>query len=188
MIHTMSETQKQRAEIQIEPVRREELQELAELAARSFRDAFGYAMDEDDLRQTLKEGRSVEYFEKTFDSSTILVAKQDNKIVGYAQFGTVKIPDIDKSGDDRELGRLYIDTAMQGQGIGRQLMDAALSDSSMLAAPNIYLQVWEKNAKAIPLYTSYGFETVGVTNFELAGKPAQDLVMVRHQQVTAPPR
>lgn len=180
----MSEIKKPTFEASIEPVKPDEIEELADLAARTFSDAFGSAMDPEDLAQTLAENRSVAYFEKTLPTSNVLVAKQDDKIVGYVQYGTVKIPEVEASEDDRELGRLYIETDLQGQGLGRQLMNAALADPEMVQAPNIYLQVWEENHGAIALYEKYGFTQCGITEFELAGKPAKDLVMVRRQTET----
>lgn len=177
----MSETKKPVFEVQIEPVEPDEVEELAELAARTFSDAFGHTMDEQDLMQSLAENRSAAYFEKALEDSTVLVAKHQGKIAGYVQYGKVKIPEAEASEADRELGRLYIDTELQGQGIGRQLMDAAINDPEMAQAPNIFLQVWDKNDRAISLYESYGFERYGVTTFELAGKPAQDLIMIRRQ-------
>lgn len=167
--------------IKIEPVQLSELEELASLAARTFADAFGADMEPEDLKQSLAENRSVAYFERAVNDSTVLVAKQVGKIVGYVQYGPVKIEEANANKDDRELGRLYVETSLQGQGIGRQLMDAALSDPEMKHAPRIFLQVWEENQKALAMYESYGFKTCGVTTFEIAGKPAQDLIMVRVQ-------
>jgi len=43
------------------------------------------------------------------------------------------------------------------------------------------LQVWDENKNAVSLYKSYGFKTVGVTNFELAGQTAEDLIMSLNQ-------
>lgn len=168
-------------DIKIEPVQASELPELADLAARTFSDAFGADMDPEDLAKTLAENRSVRYFESSMKDSNVLVAKNNDKIVGYVQYGTIKIPEANAGKDDRELGRLYVETALQGKGIGRRLMDAALNDPEMAMAPNVFLQVWDENKRAVAMYESYGFKECGVTRFELAGKPAQDLIMVRHQ-------
>jgi ribosomal protein S18 acetylase RimI-like enzyme len=177
----MSRTKKTKLEVRIEPVKPDELKELADLASRTFKDAFGDGMDPEDLAKSLAENRSVAYFEKALSDSKILVAKHEGKIVGYLQYGVVKIPEAEATEDDLELGRLYIETDLQGRGLGRQLTDAALSDPDMAKAPNIFLQVWDENQKAISLYESYGFEKCGVTTFDLGGKPAQDLIMVRRQ-------
>jgi len=167
--------------VTIEPVQPNELPELADLAARTFSDAFGGDMDPEDLAQTLAENRSVGYFESSMKDSQVLVAKYNGRIVGYVQYGTVKIPEANAAGGDRELGRLYVETGLQGKGIGRQLMDAALNDPEMAKAPNVFLQVWDENKRAVAMYESYGFKECGVTRFELAGKPAQDSIMVRRQ-------
>lgn len=180
--HTTNESKINPEEVEVGLVRPEEMQELADLAARSFSDAFGDEMDPEDLAQSLEENRSLAYFERTKDSSTIIVARYQGKLAGYAQYGSVKLAGIDAAPEDREIGRVYVDTALHGGGIGRQLMDATLADPDVASAPNVYLQVWEENKPAIALYKKYGFENSGaVEEFLLAGKPARDLIMVRHQ-------
>jgi ribosomal protein S18 acetylase RimI-like enzyme len=173
--------QKEIREITIEPVRTADLVELADLASRTFADAFGASMDPEDLEQSLAENRSVAYFDNAIKESRILVAKYNGKIVGYVQYGPVKMKEAGAAKNDRELGRLYVETELQGKGIGRRLMDAALDDPEMKRAPRVFLQVWEENQKALAMYEGYGFRQCGVTTFEIAGKPAQDLIMVRDQ-------
>ncbi len=169
-------------EIEVGLVRPDEMQDLADLAARSFSDAFGDDMNPEDLAVSLEEDRSLAYFERTKDSSTILVARYQGKLAGYAQYGSVKLNGIDASPEDREIGRVYVDTTLHGVGIGRLLMESTLSDPDVAQAPNVYLQVWKENEPAIALYKKYGFENSGaVEEFLLAGKPARDIIMVRHQ-------
>jgi mycothiol synthase len=169
-------------EVEVGAVQPDEMQELADLAAKSFSDAFGDEMEPEDLAKTLEDNRSLAYFERTKDSSTIIVARYKEKIAGYAQYGTVKLSGIEASPEDREIGRVYVDTDLHGSGIGRRLMDATLADPDVAKAPNVYLQVWEENEPAIALYEKYGFENSGaVEEFLLAGKPARDIIMVRHQ-------
>jgi mycothiol synthase len=78
-------------EVEVGLVRSDEMQELADLAARSFSDAFGDEMDPEDLAQSLEENRSLAYFERTKDSSTIIVARYQGKLAGYAQYGSCKV-------------------------------------------------------------------------------------------------
>lgn len=172
-------------EIEVGAVRPDEMQELADLAARSFSDAFGADMEPEDLEKTLEDNRSLAYFERTKDSSTIIVARYKGKIAGYAQYGTVKLSGIEVSPEDREIGRVYVDTTLHGAGIGRLLMESTLADPDVAQAPNVYLQVWEENEPAIALYKKFGFENSGaVEEFLLAGKSAKDIIMVRRQNST----
>lgn len=169
--------------ITIALVKPDELDALSCLAARTYCDAFGYSLDAEQLNNEITNGRSVDYFRKAIEKGNcILVAKNECKIVGYVQFGNVEIPEVNTSKSDMELSRLYVDTQLQGRGIGKQLIHAALNDKAMKEAANIYLQVWEENHIAIKLYERFGFEKCGVTVFDLGGTSAQDLIMVKQNR------
>jgi ribosomal protein S18 acetylase RimI-like enzyme len=181
----MTEVAKPRLHIQIEPLDDSEIHEVADLAARTFVDAYGEYHDEDALAKTLDEDRSVSYFERTRPNSTVLVAKHAGKIVGYAQYGKVKLPGVTLQLNDMELSRLYVDTGLQNQGIGRQLIEAALSEPEMTFATNVYLRVWENNPDAISLYESLGFTQAGEIQFTIKdNQPTRDLIMVLHNPVS----
>lgn len=99
--------------------------------------------------------------------------------MGYVQFGDVDIPEVEVQPGDQELHRIYVETAMHGQGLGRQLMDAALGHPRLADAPRIYLTVWEQNERAVRLYESLGFENVGTTTVTIGStEVGQDLVML----------
>ena len=175
----MTETSKPKTEVQIELLKDIEIAEVAELARRTFVDAYGAYHDEEELAKTLEKERSVSYFENSKSSSTVLVAKQLGVIVGYAQYGEVKLPNIHADKDDRELGRLYVDTALHNRGVGRQLLDAVMAEPEMMTAPHVYLRVWENNPAAIGLYESYGFTIAGEINFTIKdGQATRDWIML----------
>jgi ribosomal protein S18 acetylase RimI-like enzyme len=166
--------------VQIAPLQKNDLQELADLAARTFADTYGLYISEEALRGAIANSRSVDYFERALLTDIILVAKEGRQALGYVQYGKVKIPEVSAGVRDRELDKLFVDSHIQGRGIGHMLIDAALADPLLASAPKIYIQVWPKNARAIALYRSYGFIMDGVARFTMAdGVPAEDLVMVR---------
>ncbi len=165
--------------ITIAPIERTHIPVLAELAARTFTEAFGSSMEPEELKLSLEENRSEAFFERTFDLGEILGAWDGEKLVGYVQFGKVLMEDAGANPEDGELGRLYVDSAYQRQGIGRRLMEAALDRPRMKGAPRVFLQVWDENHKAIALYRQYGFEVCGETHFVAGGRAMTDLVMVR---------
>jgi diamine N-acetyltransferase len=92
------------------------------------------------------------------EETTILVAEEGRALIGYVQFGDVQIPEVEVRPGDQGLRRLNVDTAIQGQGLGRRLMNAALDHPRLASASRIFLTVWEKNAPAIHLYESFGFK------------------------------
>ena len=59
-------------------------------------------------------------------------------------------------------------------------MEAALAHPQLATASRVFLQVWERNARAVQLYEDLGFRVVGTTTFTIgSGQTAEDLVMAR---------
>ncbi len=156
---------------------------LSILAKRTWADAFGYTVSPEEQAVELDEKRSERYFREAFSEDTILVAEQNGKLVGYVQFGDVKIPEVETWAGDQEVHRVYVDTALHGRGIGRELVGAALSHARLAEAKRVFLQVWEKNKNAIGLYESLGFKVIGTTKFTIgSGEVVEDLVMLLDKQ------
>jgi diamine N-acetyltransferase len=152
---------------------------ISALAKRTWADAFGSSVSSEDRAAELEKTRSEEYFRSALAADTILVAELDGDLVGYVQFGDVRIPEVEAQPCDQGLHRVYVETDLHGRGIGRELVNAALAHPRLAAARRVYLAVWEKNANAIGLYESLGFRTVGTTRFTVgSGEVAEDLVMV----------
>jgi ribosomal protein S18 acetylase RimI-like enzyme len=152
---------------------------LSALAARTWSDAFGHSVSAEEEAVELEETRSETYFLGVLREQTILVAEANGVLLGYVQFGDVGIPEIEVRPGDQELHRVYVDTDLQGQGLGRALMNAALEHPRLAKASRVYLQVWEQNEQARGLYESLGFHTVGTTTFTVgSGEVVQDLVML----------
>jgi diamine N-acetyltransferase len=162
----------------IRPADAHDVPALAELASRTWSDAFGDSVAPDELAVELEEKRSAAYFDAVLRTDTILVAESSSALIGYVQFGDVNISELEPRPGDQELHRLYVATDLQGQGVGRRLTEAALRHPRLAGASRIYLQVWEANERAILLYESLGFEAVGRTTFTIgSGHVTEDLVM-----------
>lgn len=165
--------------MRIRPVTEADLPPLADLARRTWLDAFGDSVSADDAAAEAEDTRSEEYFRAALRTDTILVAEADGQLVGYVKFGEVEIPEVDAEPGDGGLHRVYVETAQHGRGIGRELVHAALSHPRLQAAPRVYLQVWEENRTAVGLYESLGFRTVGTTRVTIGtNEVGEDLVMV----------
>lgn len=165
--------------MKIRPVTEADLPPLADLARRTWLDAFGDSVSADDAAAEAEDTRSEEYFRAALRTDTILVAEADGQLVGYVKFGEVEIPEVEADPGDGGLHRVYVETAQHGRGIGRELVHAALSHPRLQSAPRVYLQVWEENRTAVGLYESLGFRTVGTTRVTIGtNEVGEDLVMV----------
>jgi ribosomal protein S18 acetylase RimI-like enzyme len=163
----------------IRPVLAKEIAALSALASRTYTDAFGASMSAEDLAAQLKATRSEGYFRNALREDAILVAVIDGAIVGYVQLSDVRISIEGAGPSDQELFALYVRSDLQGRGIGAALMDAALAHERFRRARKIWLDVWDENARAIALYTRYGFAPAGRRDFVVDGRVVgSDLVMV----------
>jgi len=162
----------------IRPAQTGDVRALSALAKRTWSAEFGSSLSPDDEVVELEETRSEAYFSNALPEKTILVAEANGALLGYVQFGDVEIPEVDARPGDQGLQRLYVETALQGCGLGRRLMNAALQHPRLAEARRIFLQVWDENERAVRLYESLGFQKVGTTTFTIGSEVMEDLVMV----------
>lgn len=104
-----------------------------------------------DYLEKLSVENSLKYF-KNVNPSNILIAKENDEIVGYVKFGQYRSNDINNCG---EIESIYILKQSQHSGIGKQLIKNAIS---RLDYPIIYLWVLETNVNAIKFYQHLGFK------------------------------
>jgi ribosomal protein S18 acetylase RimI-like enzyme len=119
----------------------------------------------------LSDARFAEYLSDP--QRTVLIAKQDDRIVGYAML-------IRGAEDDRtELSKMYVRPAQHGSGVATALMNAALEAAAESGADSVWLGVNQKNERAQRFYTKSGFAVTGTRTFQLGGHTEHDYVMVR---------
>ena len=71
------------------------------------------------------------------------------------------------------IDKLYVQEHFQGQGIGKSMLleiQARFGDA-------FWLNVWVHNEQAIGFYTSFGFEDIGRTDFDLDGELHENRVL-----------
>ncbi len=125
------------------------VQEVAKITwARTYRGI----IPEDAQEAFLRRAYSSESLKRRIEQGIFLVAEQDGRIVGFANF--VKTPE---GGDDTlELAAIYVLPGRQGQGIGTGLLRAGIS-----AAPGVsrvIVKVNRDNPATRRFYKAKGFQ------------------------------
>ena len=67
-----------------------------------------------------------------------------------------------------------------GRGVGPALMQACLDAAQRGGFDLLWLDVWERNPRAIAFYHKWGFKVVGMQVFQLGSDSQTDLLMKRH--------
>lgn len=140
---------------------------LSALAIRCFVQTFvddlAIPYPKDDLALHLERSYGLEATERLIaDSSLFLrVAERGGALLGYVLAGSCQLPHPEASAEHGELRRLYVDYTAHGQGVGRELLDAALEWIAASFHGPEWLGVWSGNLKAQAVYQKRGFEKVG---------------------------
>lgn len=161
---------------------------LSELAAEVFRDAYRSAFDSD---------QQVEDFVATTFTPSVMSAELE---AGHAWYsiglvsgvaaGFIKLersppPECVGCLPAIELAKLYVLRPFHGCGIANVLMDRGLEHASLRGASQVWLCVWERNARAAAFYRRWGFARVGEMLIPWGGVVFRDCVMTRRVTPTA---
>jgi ribosomal protein S18 acetylase RimI-like enzyme len=152
---------------------------LAELAATTFRDAFGADNRPEDL--ALHLARSYGITQQTAELSdptiTTLLAFAHGAPAGYAQLRPGRAPACVQSTYSIELWRFYVAREWHGRGLAQELMAAVVAAARGRNAATLWLGVWERNPRAQAFYKKTGFVDVGSQTFLVGTDEQTDRVM-----------
>lgn len=154
---------------------------IADLGARTFRDTFGADNTEADMNEYLASafGAGIQAEELADPASTFLIAEAGGSAVGYARL-RLGTPPVSVGGDAPvEIARFYADAPWIGRGVGAALMHACLDFARQEDCDVVWLDVWERNFRALAFYGKWGFTVVGSQPFLVGSDLQTDLLMAR---------
>jgi RimJ/RimL family protein N-acetyltransferase len=117
------------------------------------------------------------FFNERNPREGVLVAIVDGEVAGYVR---VQRPTRFRSSDHvLAVNGVAVDPSRQGRGIGRVLMEAAITEARRRGARRLTLRVFSPNERARRLYESVGFVVEGVLRdeFFLDGRYVDDVLM-----------
>lgn len=99
------------------------------------------------------------WFEDHGPKNPILIAEQDDIIVGWAALS--KYSTRCAYSDTAEIS-LYIDEKFQDKGIGKKLIEAIIQQGEKVGLHAVIARITEGNEKSVHLHKSVGFTHVGI--------------------------
>jgi len=155
---------------------------LAEFGARTFYETFAADNEPEDMRLFLASTWSpqlqrAEILDSGLD--TLLACDARDALAGFAQVRVAHPPAGIEVRKPVELKRFYVDKPWQGQGVARQLMEAAEQAARARGGREFWLGVFERNERARAFYRKCGFRKVGSQIFVVGTDPQTDDVMLR---------
>jgi len=154
---------------------------LAEIGARTFRRTFARDNTPEDMAAYLAAafGPALQAAELADPGTTFLIADIGREAVGYARLVRAPAPECIPAGRPIEIRRIYAAEAWLGRGVGAALMRACLGEAERQHCDVIWLDVWERNQRAIAFYQAWRFVQVGTQDFVLGSDVQHDLLMAR---------
>jgi ribosomal protein S18 acetylase RimI-like enzyme len=158
---------------------------LAELGALTFRDTFGPDNTPEDMSAYLAAafGPRQQAAELADPSTVFLIAEAEGETVGYARLKRGHAPACIPGARPIEVCRIYAVGAWIGRGVGAALMRGCLVQAQQRGCDVIWLDVWEKNTRAIDFYRAWGFVEVGTQPFVLGSDVQHDLLLARAVEI-----
>lgn len=152
---------------------------LAWFAATTFMATYAGKVSDDDLIGYVGPAFTSARMTAEIENHHVLVAEADRAMIGYALLREGNIPGFVPGDHPIELGRLYVASTAQRNGIGTRLFTATLAHAAAQGHDTIWLTVWERNPGAIAAYQRWSFATVGSVTFPFGTEVHRDLVMAR---------
>lgn len=154
---------------------------LADMATRTFVDAFGAQNTPEDMELHCARNYGVEIQRRELGNPelTYLIAEVAGGAAAFALLRASAAPPCVSGLAPIEIQRFYVDSPWHGSGIAQRLMAACLDEARRRGARTMWLGVFERNAKARRFYEKMGFREVGAQTFTLGTDPQNDRIVAR---------
>ncbi|UJR18237.1 hypothetical protein I4U23_005137 [Adineta vaga] len=161
---------------------------ISQLSQQTWRETYledlALPIPEHDVEFYLRTKKSPDWYAKKIadplEATWVIEDKIIDEIVAYLIVGRREVPHPDFSlNQDGHIEFLYIRRDRQSQGLGRQLMNLALSwMKEQFPGRPVWLTTLACNLKSQKLYTYYGFTTVG-DFYSYVGDTKRHLIIMR---------
>lgn len=155
------------------------LEQLREIATKTFTETFGDSNSEENMVQYVDDRLNLDTLrtEINTEGSSFFLAMDGLDVVGYLKTNIGQSQTELKDADSLEIERIYVSRAYQGRGAGNILFQKAIQKAKNKNKSYVWLGVWEHNQKALKFYEKNGFEVFDKHIFKLGEDEQIDLLM-----------
>jgi diamine N-acetyltransferase len=167
------------SDIFIQKVTPADILKLQEISKQTFFETFAAENSEENMRQYLEEGFSIERLtaELSDPNTDFYFALLGNKIIGYLKLNSGASQTELKDEKAIEIERIYVLKEFHGKKVGQILYGKAMEVAKQKQADYVWLGVWEKNQRAINFYRKNGFVAFDKHIFKLGNDEQTDIMM-----------
>ncbi len=154
---------------------------LAEVGTETFYDSFAADNTPEDMAVYLAESFNPRKLaqELVNPASRFLIVEAEGLTVAYAHLEFGQAPAAIRGQKPMEIARFYARKPWIGKGFGALLMQTCLREAEQAGCDVVWLDVWERNPRAIAFYLRWGFAQVGTQGFQLGNDLQRDLLMAK---------
>lgn len=156
--------------------------DYARVARETFYDSYAAMSDPAMMAVHLHRnfGEPIQRSELEDPANTVLVARDDaGAWAGFVALRRGAPPGCVTGAAPVQLQRIYAVRSWHGRGAGAFLLDAAFAEARTQGHDTLWLQVWERNARARRFYEKHRFIAVGTHPYRFADEWEDDLVLQR---------
>ena len=152
---------------------------LSTAGERLFVQAYGKYSPADDLASHVREyfGQDSVAAELQKPDVRYMIARGGDTVVGFIKLRSGDAPETIPCLDTVEVQQLYVDAAWQRKGVGRALLDWAVTTAREQGRAALWLSVWQDADWATTFYEAYGFRKAGIAEFWLGRTCYEDYLM-----------
>lgn len=165
--------------LQLIPCTSEDINILREFSIKTYYETFAHLNTEEDMAAYLADAFNVDKLSsELMDTNSLFFFLYCNKkLAGYLKLNEAPSQTDINDAQSLEIERIYVSGAFQGEGLGRYLIEQAISIAVQRKKKYAWLGVWEKNGKAIRFYKKNGFYQIGTHTFVMGEDVQTDYVM-----------
>ncbi|MCT1905013.1 GNAT family N-acetyltransferase [Oceanobacillus sojae] len=167
--------------IKIEACSQNDLQALQEISVETFIETFQAQNTPENIQAYLENAYTLGKLQKEMEhnNSEFFFIYYNDQLAGYMKVNTDDAQSEEVDADSLEIERIYIRSGFQRKGLGKFLMNRAITIAKDKKKQKVWLGVWEYNRQALAFYGKNGFVQTGSHSFYMGDDEQTDYIMTK---------